>query len=92
MKNTAVVRHFGEESDPAKRLKVKWGEALRAQREALSLTLDQVAERMSEGGCHVSAAAIGMWERGETAPKWHNQMAVAKALNTTRSVLFQDVA
>lgn len=92
MNNTAVVRHFGEESDPAKRLKEKWGEALRAQREMLGLTLEQVAERMREGGYHVSAAAIGMWERGETAPKWHNQMGVAKALGSTRSVLFQDVA
>ena len=92
MKNTAVVRHFGEESDPAKRLKQKWGEALRSQRETLGFTLDEVAERMKASGCHVSPQAIGMWERGETAPKWHNQMAVAQALGTTRSVLFQDVA
>lgn len=92
VKNTAAVRHFGEEADPAKRLKQKWGEAIRGQREALDLTLEQVAALMSEAGYHVTAAAIGMWERGETAPKWHNQMAVAKVLGTTRSVLFQDVA
>lgn len=92
MKNTAVVRHFGEESDPAKRLKQKWGESLREQRKALGMTQEQVAEHLIAAGYQITSQAVGMWERGETAPKWHHQIAVAKVLGTTRSVLFQDVA
>lgn len=83
---------MGEEADLGKRLRTKWGASIRAQRTVLELTLDQLAERMTEIGYPVSAAAIGMWERGETAPRWEHQMAVSKALHTSRSVLFQDEA
>lgn len=92
MKNTAVVRHFGEEADPAKRLRQKWGASIRAQRNALGFSLDRLAELMVEAGYPITATAIGMWERGETSPRWHHQIAVAKVLMTTRSVLFQDEA
>jgi DNA-binding XRE family transcriptional regulator len=43
----------------------------------------------------VTAQAVGLWERGESAPTWHHQVAVARALRLPHSVLFaitEDVA
>ena len=88
MKRTPNVRVLGREADPAKRLREAWGAAIRDQRTFLRLSLDEVAEAMEADGTPVTAAAIGMWERGETAPRWHNQFAVARVLQTTHARLF----
>lgn len=69
-----VIR-AGREPDPAKRLRQAWGSALREERERRQWSLDEVARQL--GGI-VTAAAIGMWERGETAPRWHHQVAIAR--------------
>lgn len=79
---------IGREPDPAKRLKQAWGAAIRQVREMQGLTLDEVAEAMTQAGCRITPQAISAWERGETAPRWHHQFAVAKVLNTTHNQLF----
>lgn len=91
----ADVLTVGEDPDPAKRLRRAWGSEIRRVREMHGLTLDEVAERMREIGgpdYTISAQAIGMWERGETAPKWHNQGILSKALSVPRETIFREVA
>lgn len=77
---------IGKEPDPAKRIRQSWGSAIRAHRTLRKWTLDQMAAEM--GGV-VSAAAIGMWERGETAPRWHLQALIARTLDVPHSELFK---
>jgi transcriptional regulator with XRE-family HTH domain len=79
------VRQLGVEADAAKRLRQAWGNSIRDTRTLKGWTLDKLAQEM--GGI-VSAAAIGMWERGVTAPRWHHQIAVAKALGIPHARLF----
>lgn len=57
-------------------------------RELKGMTLVQLAERLDTAGYPVSPQAIGMWERGETAPRWHHQAAVARALEVPHAHLF----
>lgn len=80
---------IGKEEDPARRLRVKWGQSIRSCRGIRELSLRQLADRMNDFGCPVTAAAIGMWERGETAPRPHHQVGVCKALGMPHSVVFQ---
>ena len=79
------VLRIGREPDPAKRIRQAWGKSIRQYRKLRGWSLDQMALEM--GGA-VTAAAIGMWERGETAPRWHHQALVAKTLQVPHSVLF----
>lgn len=48
---------------------VGFGEAMRAQREALALKQEDVAVAMTDAGFKMSAQAVGNWERGESFPE-----------------------
>lgn len=85
-----VIKMRGEQpEDPAARLRREWGERIRHRRETLGWTLAQVAEKMTDEGCRVSGAAVGMWERGETAPRWHHQFALARVLRCEHTDIFR---
>lgn len=70
-----LVRTVGHEPDPAKRLRKRWGAEMRYTREKLrGWSLDVLAEKMTEAGYRVTPQAISSWERGDTAPRHHNQI------------------
>lgn len=80
---TAHVVQIGTEQDPAVRLRQSWGKKITELRKLRGLSRVELGER-----CDVSAAAVGMWERGETAPRPHVQVAIARALDVPHGVLF----
>ena len=67
----------------------KCGQAIRDRRVELGLSLEDVAGRMTDVGHPISRAAIGMWERGETAPRLRHQLSVAAVLGVRPSDLFR---
>lgn len=78
-----VIPQVGIETDPSKRLKTRWGSNIASARELRSMSRAALSEAVG-----VSDAAVGMWERGETAPRWHHQLAIAQALQVPHAVLF----
>lgn len=85
----ANVIAVGYEPNPARRLRSKQGARLRDVRTKLrALTLEQVAERMEAMGVPVTAQAISMWERGDTTPRPHMQVAVCRVLDVLPSSIF----
>lgn len=74
------------------RLRASWGQAIADQRRALGWTQKQLGDAMSPP---VTQQAVAQWENGETAPRWHHQIAAARALGVAHRVLFavtEDVA
>ena len=65
-------------------LALSWGRAIRAQRRAVGLSQEALA-----AAAGVSQATVSKWERGEAVPSHHSIPAIAKALHTVPSVLFQ---
>lgn len=81
------VVQIGTERDPATRLRKLWGENIKTTRELRGMSRAELGD-----ACGVTEAAVGMWERGETAPRPHLQIKAAEALNTAHSALFPMVA
>jgi len=79
----AGVTRIGIEEDPSKRLKQRWGSNIAAARELRGMSRADLAAAVD-----VTEAAVGMWERGETAPRWHLQLRIAQAVCSPHSVLF----
>lgn len=73
----------GREPDPAKRLRKAWGVNIAHLRELRGLTRAELAERVG-----VTEQAVGTWERGESSPRPHLQIAVAEALDCEHGVVF----
>lgn len=75
-----MVRQFGREADPAKRLRKLWGDEMRATRRTLGWTLDDVVSALKAEGeeYEVTAQAISAWERGIASPRAHLQIAWCK--------------
>ena len=63
-----------------------WGEEIQAERKRLGWSIKQLAAEM---GNVVTPQAIGMWERGETAPRIQHQVKVARALGVRPHHLFR---
>lgn len=77
------MTQIGTEQDPAVRLRQSWGRKISDLRKIRGLTRAELADRVE-----VSETAVGQWERGETAPRPHKQIAVARALDVPHAVLF----
>lgn len=73
----------GLETDPAARLRQGWGRKIREVRQLREMSRSELARRLD-----VSAAAVGQWERGETTPRPHLQIAIARELEVPHGVLF----
>lgn len=84
---TAALTQVGVEPDPAVRLRQLWGTNIARTRELRGLTRAQLAEQ-----CDVTESAVGMWERGETAPRPHKQVLLCQVLDQPHGVLFPMVA
>lgn len=86
----AEVITIGHDPDPARRLRKKQGERLRAIRSGFRhLTMQQVAERMNEiEGISITQQAISQWENGETTPRPHMQVAICKVLDVPPSSIW----
>lgn len=79
----AEIIAVGRETDPAKRLRKAWGENIARLRALRGLTRADLAQRVG-----VTEQAVGTWERGETSPRPHLQIAVAAALDCEHGVVF----
>lgn len=78
-----MVLTFGEEPDPAKRIRIAQGKRIRACRKAQGYSQAQFAQLVG-----VSLQAVSGWERGIATPRPHHQVAIAEACNTPWSNLF----
>ena len=83
-----VVQTFGHEQDPAKRLRQRWGSRMRATRKTRGLTIEQLAEAMTQAGYPVTAAAVSSWETGAYSPRHHMQMGWCKVTGRVHSEVF----
>lgn len=81
------LTQIGTEPNPAVRLRQLWGANIKRTRELRGMTRAELGD-----ACGVTEAAVGMWERGETAPRPHLQVKASEALDTAHSVLFPMVA
>lgn len=85
----AHFRTIGQEPDPAKRLRQRWGKEMRFTRvNLLDKTLDELAKEMTEAGYQVTGAAISNWERGENYPRYHLQLGWCKVTGRRHSEVF----
>lgn len=78
-----AITQIGHEPDPAKALRRKHGQKVAEMRAFRQMSREELAVAVG-----VSAAAVGMWERGETGPRPHHQIAIARALDVPHVVLF----
>lgn len=79
----------GTDPNPAQRLRHVQAKKIRALRNLRGLTLRSLADEMCKlPNISVTSAAISEWERGVSTPRQHMQVALAKALDTTWSSLF----
>lgn len=83
-----IVRTFGVEPNPAKRLRQRWGAEMRVTRNLLGWTLDDLASRLTDGGYPITAQAISSWERGDTSPRPHHQLAWCKVTGRRHQEVF----
>lgn len=66
------------------RLRRTWGRAIKAQREAIGMTQQELADAVG-----VTNQAVATWENGKSAPRPHLQADIARALGVAWAVLFQ---
>lgn len=78
-----MVRTFGIESDPRKRIRTRQGDAIRSTRELRGYSTEEFAEMLD-----VTPGAVRHWEVGRYSPRPHHQVAIAKALQVPWGVLF----
>lgn len=78
-----ALQQIGTEPDPAKRLRQAWGRNIASTRELRGRTRAELAVAVE-----VTEAAVGMWERGETSPRPHIQIHIARFLGVPHGVLF----
>lgn len=83
MNTSSALVQIGTEPSPAVRLRQLWGRNITERRTMLGRTRAELAE-----ACDVTEAAVGMWERGETTPRPHLQVAIAKFLQSQHSHVF----
>ena len=84
---TPALTQIGTEQDPAVRLRQLWGTNIKRARELRGMSRADLADAVE-----VTEAAVGMWERGETSPRPHLQLAIARAVDTEHKLLFPVVA
>lgn len=60
-----------------------WGAEIERRRVETGLSRAQLAQ-----ACEVTPATVGMWERGEIAPRDYQRALISRALGTHPSVLF----
>lgn len=77
------VTQIGQEQDPAKRLRQRWGTNIARYRKLRGLTQTQLAESVG-----VTQQAVAAWEAGEAAPRWHHQAAIAEAFDAPHAAVF----
>lgn len=78
-----MVRTFGVEADPSKRIRAKQGKAIRDVRTMRGMSIADFAEAVG-----VTVGAVSQWETGRTSPRQHLQLKVATALDVPWSMLF----
>lgn len=84
-----MVITYGQEPDPAKRIRQHQGARLRQARELRGLTQAQLAQLIIDTcDIPITAQAISLWETGTSSPRPHLQVAVARALGVAPSLLF----
>lgn len=67
--------------------KAEFGRRLRDLREALDLSADALAIKMTEAGAKVSGANIGAWERGQYGPRHRQQVRLLEQLLDAEGIL-----
>lgn len=86
---TSVHVFENDGADPAKRLRVRWGQNLADAMEGNGkMTRKQLQRALEAEGLEVSLQAIGYWLKGDTAPRAHHQAVIAKVLKTRAHLLF----
>lgn len=78
-----MLRQFGTEKDPAKRIRQRQGRAIRQVREMRGISITELADSVG-----VTPGAISQWETGRFSPRQHHQAAVASALDVPWSTIF----
>ncbi len=80
-----MVHTFGEESDPARRIRVKQGQRIRQYRKLRDMTQKQLAQAFNPP---LTEATISQWENGHTTPRQHIQVELARILDCPWNILF----
>ena len=83
MRLMVKVIKFGTEPDPAKRIRLRQGSAIRTVRKMRGLTPQELAELVA-----VTPSAVSQWELGTYTPRQSVQVKIAKALDVPWSMLF----
>ena len=78
-----MVITFGQEPDPAKRIRKRQGSIIRKTRDLRGTSRQDLADTMG-----VTVGAISQWENGTTSPRQSKQVAIARALDVPWSMIF----
>lgn len=65
-----------------------WGRNIAAQLAVLNLNVKQFHRELLQHGIDVTTQAIYAWLNGDTAPRPETQIAIAKVLRVSHSMLF----
>lgn len=77
-----------EAADPAKRLRLRWGQSLDEHMRIAGVTRKQLQRALEAEGHEVSLQAIGYWINGDTSPRPLLQGAIATVLKVPVRSLF----
>lgn len=80
-----MVVKVGVEPDPAKRIRLKQGDAIRSTRKIRGYSVEEFAEMLDPP---VTPGAVRHWETGRYSPRQHHQVQIARALGVPWGVLF----
>lgn len=78
-----MVRTFGKEVDPGKRIRKAQGKDIRELRKLKGLSIQEFAEAVG-----VTEGAVSQWELGGYSPRPHHQVRIAAIFDVTWSSLF----
>lgn len=80
-----MVQQFGEEKDPAKRIRLRQGELIRQYRNVRGMTQKALAASFDPP---ITEATVSQWENGVYTPRPHLQVQLAKILDFPWSAVF----
>lgn len=85
------MQTIGDLTPPAQKRRLEWAQNLAQLMEGHTkggMTQKELVHRLSQEGINVTRQAVGLWLRGETAPRPDAQVAIARIFRRPAHLIF----